>query len=95
MVDADTRGYANDYDERIADCACYGELSGNRMETIHPGKGYTSCQSADDDDRHVGIKGTIGMLMEFNLGRSRKPGHRASQSYPVYDQSAGCERGEQ
>ena len=59
MVDVDKCGHANDYDQRIADCACYGDLSRNGMETIHLGKGYTSCQSADDHDRHVGIKRAI------------------------------------
>jgi hypothetical protein len=33
------------------------------------------------------------MLMELNIGRNRKPGHRASQPYPVYDQSGGRECG--
>jgi hypothetical protein len=35
MVEADTCGYANYYDERIADCAYCGQLSGNGMDTIH------------------------------------------------------------
>ena len=70
MVDVNTRGYANNYDERVADCTCGGQLSGNGMDTIHHSKGNTSCQSSDDHDRHVGIEGAIGMLMEFNIRRS-------------------------
>jgi hypothetical protein len=52
-------------------------------------RGYASCQSTDSHDRHLGIKSANRMLMELNTGRNRKPGHRASQPYPVYDQSAG------
>jgi hypothetical protein len=70
MVDADTCGYANYYYERIADCTRCGELSGNGMDTIHHSKGCASCQSTDDHYRHVGIKSTISMLMEFDLGRN-------------------------
>jgi hypothetical protein len=65
------------------------------MDTIHHSKGYTSNQSADNHDQHVGIKSAISKLMEFDIRRDRKPGHRASQPYPVDDQSAGSERGEQ
>ena len=68
MVDSNTCGYANYYDERIADRTCRGELSGNGTDAIHHSKSYASRQSADDHDRHVGIEGTIGMLMEFNIG---------------------------
>jgi hypothetical protein len=68
MVDADTCGYANDYYERIADCTRCGELSGNGMDTIHHGKGYASCQSTNNHDRHVRIESTIGMLMQFDIG---------------------------
>jgi hypothetical protein len=78
MVDSNTCGYANYYYERAADRTCCGELSGNGMDAIHHSKGYASCQSTDDHYRHVGIKGTIRMLMEFNIGRNWKPGHRAS-----------------
>src|SRR5580693_5810250 len=91
FVDAEICGQRNQYYERIADCTCCGKLSGNGMDTIHHSKGYASCQSTDDHDRHVGIKSAIRMLMEFNIGRNRKPGHRPPKPYPVYDQSAGCE----
>ena len=67
MVNADTCGYANYYYERITGCTCCGELSGNGMNTIHRSKSYASCQSTDDHYRHVGIKSTIGMLMELNI----------------------------
>jgi len=70
MVDADTCGYANYNYERIVDCTCSGKLSRNRMDTIHHNKGYASCQSTDKYDRHVRIKSTISMLMEFNIGRN-------------------------
>ena len=70
MVEADTCGYANYDYERIADCTCCGELSGNGMDTVHYSEGYASCQSTDDHNRHVGIKSTICMLMEFNIGRT-------------------------
>ncbi len=82
------------YYDRIADCTCCGKLSGRGMDTKHHSKDYASCESTDNHLRHVGIESAIGMLMEFNIGRNRKPGHRASQPYPVYDQSAGCECGE-
>ena len=70
MVDADTGGYANYYYERIADSTRCGKLSRNGIDTIHHSKGYASCQSTDNNDRHVGIKSTISMLMEFNIGRN-------------------------
>ena len=70
MVDADTCGYANHDYERIADCTYRCELSGNGMDTIHHNKGYASCQSTDNYDRHVRIKSTISILMEFNIGRN-------------------------
>jgi len=70
MVDADTCGYADCYDERIAGCTRCGELSGNGMDTIHHGKGNASCQSTNDHDRHVRIKSAIRMLMEFDIGRN-------------------------
>ena len=70
MVDAETCGYANYYYERIADCTCCCKLSGNGMDTIHHSKGYASCQSTDDHYRHVRIKSTISILMEFNIGRN-------------------------
>jgi hypothetical protein len=55
-----------------------GELSGNGTDAIQDSKGYASCQSTDDHYRHVRIKSTIRMLMEFNISRNRKPGHRTS-----------------
>ena len=70
MINADRSGYANYNDERIADCTCSGKLCGNGMDTIHHSKGYAACQSADDHDRHVGIKSMISMLMKFNIGRN-------------------------
>ena len=70
MVDADTCGYANHYYERIADRTYCGKLSGNGTDTVHRSKRYASCQSADDHYRHVRIKSTISMLMEFNIGRN-------------------------
>ncbi len=69
MVDADTCGDADDDYERIADNTCCGKLSGNGMDTIDHSESYASCQSTDDHDRHVRIKSTIRMLMEFNVGR--------------------------
>ena len=78
MVDADTCGYANYYYEGIADGTCRGKLSGTRIDAIHHSKRYASCQSTDDHYRHVRIKSTISMLMEFNISGNRKPGHRAS-----------------
>jgi hypothetical protein len=85
MVDADTCGHSNDYYERIAKRADRGKLSLGGMDAIHHRKGYTSYQGADNHDRHVGIKCLIRMLMEFNIGGIRKPGHCASKPYPVYD----------
>jgi hypothetical protein len=70
MVDAHTCGYANYDYERIADCTCCGELSGNGLDTIHHSKDYASCQSTDVHYRHVRIKSAIGLLMEFNIGRN-------------------------
>ncbi|RKT13969.1 hypothetical protein B0G69_7188 [Paraburkholderia sp. RAU2J] len=78
MINADTCRYANYYDERIADCTCRSKLPGNGMDTVHHSKGYASCQGTYNHDRHIGIESTIRMLMEFNIGRNRKPGHRAS-----------------
>ena len=70
IVDADAGRYANNYDERIAECTCCGELSGNGMDPINRSKGYASCHRTDDHYRHLRIKSTIGMLMEFNIGRT-------------------------
>ncbi len=78
MINADTCGYANYNYERIAGGTRCGELSRNGMDTIDHSKGYTSCKSTDNHDRHVGIKSVISVLMEFDISRSRKPGHRAS-----------------
>jgi hypothetical protein len=78
MVNADSCGYANDNYERVADCTRCGKSSGNGMDTIHHSKGYASCQSTDNHNRHVGIKSVISMLMEFDMSRNRKSGHRAS-----------------
>jgi len=63
------------------------------MDTIHHSKENASCQRTDNHDRHVGTKSAIRMLVEFNIDRNRKSGHGASQPDPVYEQSAGCERG--
>ena len=68
MVDPDTCGYANYHYERIAGCTCCGKLSRGGMDTVHHGKCCASCQSTDDHYRHVSIKSTIRMLMEFNIG---------------------------
>jgi len=70
MVDPDTCRHANYYYQRIADCACRGKLSGNGMNAIHHSEGYASCQGTNNHDWHVGIKGAIGMLMEFNICRN-------------------------
>ena len=70
MVGANAGGDANDDDERIADCTQSSELSGNGMETIHCSEGYASGQRTDDHDRHVRIESAIGVLMEFNIGRT-------------------------
>jgi hypothetical protein len=45
-------------------------LSGNGMDPINRSKGYASCHRTDDHYRHLRIKSTIGMLMEFNIGRT-------------------------
>jgi hypothetical protein len=71
MVNANTCGYANYNHERIAGCTYRGKLSRNGKDTIHQSKGYaSSSQSADNHNRHVGIKSAIGMLMEFNICRN-------------------------
>ena len=83
MVDADTCGHANCYYQCIANCTCSGKLSGNGMDIIHHSKGYASHQSTDDHYRHVGIKSTISMLMEFSRDIARPSPIQFTTNPPV------------